>query len=232
MHCRYETEHRHETRIHHVAGAFGLRQQKKIRIVAACVNDRGGDQDDALADAVVRSLDQGKEQRNSVDQEEQVVKGLDVKAEHPEREPYKIDVADVIGSKPPHCVPAILRNIREISPGALENIIKKARLEIFRNFHPKFLDDFGIIAGEAPRVELRKNVVRESVSTLAISFGRHYGRDRLKDTSPCFPSDLLIHAIMDAGAERRTEYGKSDQSDQREPNCLVDAAPGAAIGTW
>jgi hypothetical protein len=67
MNCRYETEHWHETRIHHVAGALWLWQQKKIRVVAACVNDRGGNQDDALADTVVRSLDQGKEQRHSVD---------------------------------------------------------------------------------------------------------------------------------------------------------------------
>src|SRR5215813_10062772 len=136
MDCRYETEHRHETRIHHVAGAHGLRGQKKIRIVAACVNDRGGDQDDALADAVVRSLDQGKEQRNSVDQEEQVVKGLDVKAEHPEREPYKIDVADVIGSKPPHCVTAILRTMLFRAPGSFGPPTNKARLEPRWHVHP------------------------------------------------------------------------------------------------
>jgi hypothetical protein len=151
-----------------------------------------------------------------------------VKAEHRERGPHKIDVADVIGSESFHCVSAVLRDIREISPRALENIVKEARLEVFRNLHPNFLDDFGI-TGEAPHIELRKNEIRESISILAISFGRHNGRDRLKDTSPRFPADLLIHAIVDPGPERRTEYEKSYKDDQHQPNRLVDAAPRVGI---
>jgi hypothetical protein len=86
------------------------------------------------------------------------------------------------------------------------------------------MDNFGIFTREAPRTEVRINIVRESVSALAISRGRHNRRDRLSDTPPSFPTDFLIHAIVDPGPERRTEHEKSDQDDQHKPN---RTAPGA-----
>src|SRR5215211_2610028 len=100
---------------------------------------------------------------------------------------------------------------------------RKLGLKVLGNFQAKFLDDFGI-TGEAPRIEFRNNVIRESVSTFAITFGRHNCRDGLKDASPRFPRNLLIHSIVNSGTERATEDEQSNQGDQHETSCLNDVA--------